>query len=138
MRALAAFGDEGINLTKLETYMASKERRKPTFYVDVGEHLYASRMIAAMAAFSQHVERWKVLGTYPASPQRGIVSGFLTIEAPNDINIIDGSEYRRRDAMAVRTLAGAIVVAPLPLLRTPVHRVSELAVARVQPETGPV
>jgi prephenate dehydratase len=77
--ALAAFADKGINLTKLETYMASRERRKPTFYVDVGEHLYADRMIAAMAAFAEEVEHWRILGTYAASPQRGVVSGFLTI-----------------------------------------------------------
>jgi prephenate dehydratase len=77
--ALGAFSAQGVNLTKLETYMASKERRKPTFYVDVGEHLYSPRMIAAMAQFKKHVESWKVLGTYPASPQRGVVSGFLTI-----------------------------------------------------------
>jgi prephenate dehydratase len=77
--ALAAFSERGINLTKLETYMASKERRKPTFYVDVGEHFYADRMISAIAQFKRHVEYWKVLGTYPASPQRGIVSGFLAV-----------------------------------------------------------
>jgi prephenate dehydratase len=77
--ALGAFSSQGVNLTKLETYMASKERRKPTFYVDVGEHLYAPRMAAAMAEFKKHVDSWKVLGTYPASPQRGVVSGFLTI-----------------------------------------------------------
>jgi prephenate dehydratase len=77
--ALAAFADQGVNLTKLETYMASKDRRKPTFYVDVGEHLHSERMALAMDAFSKHVEWWKVLGAYEASGLRGVVSGFLAV-----------------------------------------------------------
>jgi prephenate dehydratase len=77
--ALAAFANQGINLTKLETYMASRERRRPTFYVDVGETMRASRMSHAMSDFAAHVEYWRVLGSYPASARRGIVSGFLAI-----------------------------------------------------------
>jgi prephenate dehydratase len=77
--ALGAFSDQGINLTKLETYMASRERRKPTFYVDVGDHLFSDRMQLALQQFKEHVGYWKILGTYPASPQRGVVSGFLTV-----------------------------------------------------------
>jgi prephenate dehydratase len=77
--ALSAFADLGINLTKLETYMASRDRRKPTFYVDIGDHINSSRMMDAMAKFADHVEWWKMLGTYHASELRGVISGFLAV-----------------------------------------------------------
>ena len=77
--ALSAFAEEGVNLIKLETYMASREREKPTFYIDVGAHLNCEPMKAALTRFAEHVEYWKVLGSYPASPLRGVVSGFLPV-----------------------------------------------------------
>jgi prephenate dehydratase len=77
--ALSAFAGAGVNLIKLETYMASLERRKPTFYIDVGAHMTSAPMQAALAQFAEHVEYWKVLGSYPASPLRGVVSGFLPV-----------------------------------------------------------
>lgn len=77
VKALAAFSEQGINLTKLETYMLSRERQNATFYVDVGEHLHSDKMKAAIPQFAEHVEYWKVLGTYKASPLRGVVAGFL-------------------------------------------------------------
>jgi len=77
--ALTAFAGAGVNLIKLETYMQSRERRKPTFYIDVGAHMNSEPMQAALAQFADHVEYWKVLGSYPASPLRGEVSGFLPV-----------------------------------------------------------
>jgi prephenate dehydratase len=77
--ALSTFAGAGVNIIKLETYMASLERRKPTFYIDVGAHMNSEPMKAALAAFADHVEDWKVLGSYPASPLRGAVSGFLPV-----------------------------------------------------------
>ena len=77
--ALSTFAGAGVNIIKLETYMASLERRKPTFYIDVGAHMDAEPMKAALARFADHVDDWKVLGSYPASPLRGAVSGFLPV-----------------------------------------------------------
>ena len=77
--ALSTFAGAGVNIIKLETYMASRERRKPTFYIDVGAHMNSEPMKTALARFAEHVEYWKVLGSYPASPLRGVVSGFLPV-----------------------------------------------------------
>jgi prephenate dehydratase len=77
--ALSGFAEHGINLTKLETYMASKDRREPTFYVDVGEGYLSDQMQSAIAEFSRRVAWWRVLGTYSASPQRGVIAGFLAV-----------------------------------------------------------
>jgi prephenate dehydratase len=77
--ALRAFSDSGINITKLETYMASRERRQPTFYIDIGEHYYSDKMSMAIDKFRKHVDEFKLLGTYKASPQRGVISGYLAV-----------------------------------------------------------
>jgi prephenate dehydratase len=77
IHALGAFSTRGINLTKLETYMASSSLRQPTFYVDIGSPIDDDAMRLAMADFSKQVERYRVLGSYPASSARGQLMGFL-------------------------------------------------------------
>jgi prephenate dehydratase len=80
LSALKTFADNGVNLTKLETYMVNQDRPYPTFYVDVGAPLSRPSMKTAMAAFAEHTANFRVLGCYPASPLRGDRNSFLPVE----------------------------------------------------------
>jgi prephenate dehydratase len=77
--ALEAFAEEGISLTKLETYMLNQRRPRPTFYVDVGAAQNSPGMQRALQRFKAHCEEVRVLGSYPASSARGKMNGFLPV-----------------------------------------------------------
>ena len=77
--ALGAFEDNDINLVKLETYNLSEKTVRPTFYIDVGAPLNSPKMSAALADLQEKVTYIKLLGTYPASPVRSTVSGYLPV-----------------------------------------------------------
>lgn len=76
-RALRVFEKHGINMTKLETYMSGRGGRHPAFYVDIGVNLLAPRWKTALDEFKQETETLRVMGAYPASPDRG--SSFLAV-----------------------------------------------------------
>jgi len=77
LKALEAFRDAGVNLTKLETYMVSEEITHPTFYVDVGAGLRDENMEAALSSLREKAIYIKLLGSYRASPRRSERIGFL-------------------------------------------------------------
>lgn len=79
IRALRAFEDHGINLTKLETYMVSEEVNRPTFYVDVGASLSDERTNRALKQLRESTTYLKLLGTYQADKTRSGSNGFLPI-----------------------------------------------------------
>lgn len=79
IRALRAFEDHGINLTKLETYMVSEEVSRPTFYVDVGASLSDERTDRALRQLRESTTYLKLLGTYQADKTRTGANGFLPI-----------------------------------------------------------
>lgn len=78
--ALKAFADNGINLTKLETYMVNQARPNPTFYVDVGVRLESPEMQKAIAEFKKFTKNFDILGSYPASVDRGNNNSFLPVK----------------------------------------------------------
>ena len=80
LSALKAFADNKVNLTKLETYMVSQELPYPTFYVDVGALLSSPNMQSAMNEFIPHTSNYRILGSYPASPDRGKRNSFLPVD----------------------------------------------------------
>lgn len=79
LKALAAFQECGVNLTKLETYMISEDIELPTFYVDVGAGLQEEHMQRALEKLKQNTVYIKLLGTYKASDQRSARMGFLPV-----------------------------------------------------------
>ena len=79
--ALKAFADNNVNLTKLETYMLSRDLTDPTFYVDVGTALHHPDMQAALKEFKKYTTSCNILGSYPASPHRGEKNSFLPVKA---------------------------------------------------------
>jgi len=78
LKALEAFSDAGVNLTKLETYMVSEEITHPTFYVDVGAGLRDGKMEAALSSLRERAIYIKLLGSYHASTRRSERIGFLS------------------------------------------------------------
>ncbi|HHL43942.1 MAG TPA: prephenate dehydratase, partial [Hellea balneolensis] len=71
-KALGGFATNGINMTKLESYMLQGSFTATQFYADVEAHPDDQSMRHAMeelAFFSEYVYN---LGTYPADPSRKV------------------------------------------------------------------
>jgi prephenate dehydratase len=69
-KALGGFATNGVNMTKLESYMLDGEFTATQFLADVdghGDDANVQRALEELAFFSREV---KVLGSYPASPYR--------------------------------------------------------------------
>ncbi len=78
--ALKAFSDNNVNLTKLETYMVSQELPNPTFYVDIGTSMANPDLQNALKEFEKHAAEYHILGSYPASAERGNKNSFLPVK----------------------------------------------------------
>jgi prephenate dehydratase len=71
-KALGGFATNGINMTKLESYMVEGAFTATQFLADVDGHPYdvgLSRAFEELAFFSREV---RILGVYPAHPDRVI------------------------------------------------------------------
>jgi len=71
-KALGGFATNGVNMTKLESYIRPGSAERAQFYVDVEGHIEAPEMKLAMEELRFYCQDGKVtvLGTYPASPVR--------------------------------------------------------------------
>jgi prephenate dehydratase len=71
-KALGGFATNGINLTKLESYLRPGSAERAQFYVDVEGHIESPAMKLAMEELRFYCQDGEVniLGTYPASPVR--------------------------------------------------------------------
>lgn len=71
-KALGGFATNGINLTKLESYIRAGVAEQAQFYMDVQAHIDDPAMQNAMEELCFYCTKDKVhvLGTYPASPAR--------------------------------------------------------------------
>jgi prephenate dehydratase len=69
-KALGGFATNGINMTKLESYMVDGVFSATEFYADVEGHPEERRMRLAFEELRFFTERVEVLGTYPAHPFR--------------------------------------------------------------------
>ena len=71
-KALGGFATNGVNLTKLESYLRPGSAEHAQFYVDVEGHIDAPDMRLAMEElrFYRQDGEVTILGTYPASPVR--------------------------------------------------------------------
>jgi prephenate dehydratase len=72
-KALGGFATNGVNLTKLESYMVGGHFAATEFYADADGHPDARAMRLALEELKFFTREIKVLGVYPASPFR--VSG---------------------------------------------------------------
>jgi prephenate dehydratase len=71
-KALGGFATNGINLTKLESYLRPGVNERAKFYMDVEGHIDESAMINAMEELRFYCvkDEVRVLGTYAASSDR--------------------------------------------------------------------
>ena len=71
-KSLGGFATNGINLTKLESYIRPGSHHNAQFYVDVEGHIDSPDMQLAMDELRFYCQDGEVtiLGTYPASPLR--------------------------------------------------------------------
>jgi prephenate dehydratase len=69
-KALGGFATNGINMTKLESYMAGGAFAATEFYLDVEAHEGERRLQLALEELAFFSEAISVLGTYPAHPYR--------------------------------------------------------------------
>ncbi len=69
-KALGGFATNGINMTKLESYMVGGSFKAAQFYADVEGHPEDKAMKDAMEELSFFTENVTLLGTYPADASR--------------------------------------------------------------------
>ena len=69
-KALGGFASNGINMTKLESYMVGGSFQAAQFYADVEGHPEDDGMKHALEELAFFTESVTMLGTYPAHPSR--------------------------------------------------------------------
>ncbi len=69
-KALGGFATNGVNMIKLESYMASETMTVSSFHLDVEGHPHQQAMKFAMQELNFFAEEVRVIGTYEAHPFR--------------------------------------------------------------------
>ena len=70
-KALGGFATNGVNITKLESYILDGRFTVAQFYADIEGHPDAHMVRLALEELSFFSREVKILGVYPASPFRG-------------------------------------------------------------------
>jgi prephenate dehydratase len=66
-KAMGGFATNGVNMTKLESYMVGGSFAATQFYADIEGHPDDENVKLAMEELDFFTDHIKVLGTYPAS-----------------------------------------------------------------------
>jgi prephenate dehydratase len=69
-KALGGFATNGVNMTKLESYMVGGHFSATQFYADVDGHPDDESLALALEDLRFYSKEVKILGTYPAHPFR--------------------------------------------------------------------
>lgn len=69
-KALGGFASNGVNITKIESYMVDNKFTAAQFYADVEGHKDDAKLKLAFEELNFFAEEIKVLGVYPAHPFR--------------------------------------------------------------------
>lgn len=70
-KALGGFATNGVNMTKLESYMVGGSFTATEFYADIEGHPEDANVKLAFDELRYFTTSFNVLGVYPADPQRG-------------------------------------------------------------------
>lgn len=70
-KALGGFATNGVNMTKLESYMVGGSFTATEFYADIEGHPEDANVQLAFDELRYFTSAFNVLGVYPADPQRG-------------------------------------------------------------------
>ena len=69
-KALGGFATNGVNLTKLESFIVDGDFNKSQFYIDLDGHAEDQSVKGALEELSFYTEKLKVLGVYPKHSYR--------------------------------------------------------------------
>ena len=69
-KALGGFATNGVNLTKLESFIVDGDFNKAQFYIDLDGHADDQSVKGALEELSFYTEKLKVLGVYPKHSYR--------------------------------------------------------------------
>ena len=69
-KALGGFATNGVNLTKLESFIVDGDFNKAQFYIDLDGHAEVQSVKGALEELSFYTEKLKVLGVYPKHSYR--------------------------------------------------------------------
>lgn len=69
-KALGGFATNGVNLTKLESFIVDGDFNKALFYIDLDGHAEDQSVKGALEELSFYTEKLKVLGVYPKHSYR--------------------------------------------------------------------
>lgn len=69
-KALGGFATNGLNIVKLESYMASDTMQVTSFHLDVEGHPHEQAMQYALQELHFFAKTVRIIGTYPAHPFR--------------------------------------------------------------------
>ena len=69
-KALGGFATNGVNLTKLESFIVDGDFNKAQFYIDLDGHTEDQSVKGALEELSFYTEKLKVLGVYPKHSYR--------------------------------------------------------------------
>jgi prephenate dehydratase len=70
-KAMGGFATNGVNMTKLESYMVGGSFTATQFYADIEGHPDDPNVKLALEELAYFTDSIKILGVYPASPLRG-------------------------------------------------------------------
>jgi prephenate dehydratase len=70
-KALGGFATNGINMTKLESYMVGGTFTATEFYADIEGHPEDANVALALEELRYFTSRMQILGVYPADRERG-------------------------------------------------------------------
>ena len=74
-KALGGFATNGVNMTKLESYMIEGNFFATQFYADVEGHPEDRNLVLALEELAFFSKEMKILGVYPAHPFRATLRG---------------------------------------------------------------
>jgi prephenate dehydratase len=74
-KAMGGFATNGVNMTKLESYMVDGSFTATRFYADIEGHPEDANVRLAMEELRYFTQMIEVLGVYPADPQRHGLTG---------------------------------------------------------------
>ncbi len=70
-KALGGFATNGVNMTKLESYMVGGSFTATEFYADIEGHPEDAPVARALEELGYFTSSLNILGVYPADRQRG-------------------------------------------------------------------
>ena len=69
-KAMGGFATNGVNMTKLESYMVGGEFIATQFYADIEGHPEDANVKLALDELGYFTDYLEILGTYPRDPRR--------------------------------------------------------------------